>query len=43
MQGVLVVSKNPRHEVGGRLDLTFAEELFEIAEAQTTYMTDELN
>ncbi len=35
LPGVLIVSQNPRREVGGRLDATFAEEIFEIVETQT--------
>ncbi len=31
MQGVLMVSKNPHRKVGIRLDVTFADEIFEIA------------
>ncbi len=43
MQGVLTVGKNPRCKVGGRLDVTFAAEICEVAETHTTYITDELN
>ncbi len=37
MQGVLTVSKNPLCKVGGRLDMTFADEIREMAETKTTY------
>ncbi len=37
MQGVLTVSKNPLCKVGGRLDMTFADEICEVAEIKTTY------
>ncbi len=40
MQGVLIVCKNPRRKVGGLLDVTFADEICEVTETQTT---DELN
>ncbi len=40
MQGVLIVCKNPRRKVGGLLDVTFADEICEVAETQTT---DELD
>ncbi len=43
MQGVLTVSKNPRCKVGGRLDVTFAGEIFEVSETKTIYITDKLN
>ncbi len=43
MQGVLTVSKNPLCKVGGRLDMTFADEIREMAETKTTYITDKLN
>ncbi len=43
MQGVLTFSKNQLCEVGGRLDVTFADEICEVAETKTTYITDELN
>ncbi len=43
MQGVLTVSKNPRYKVGGRLDMTLAYEICEVAETQITYINDELN
>ncbi len=42
-KGVLTVSKNTRCKVGGCLDVTFADEICEIAEIQTTCMTDEFN
>ncbi len=42
MQGVLIVCNNQRRKVGGRLDVTFADEICEVAETQTTYITDEL-
>ncbi len=35
MQGVLTVSKNPRYKVGGRLDVTFAAEICEVAVEMT--------
>ncbi len=34
MQGVLTVSKNPLCKVGGRLDMTFADEICEEAEVK---------
>ncbi len=40
MQEVLIVYKNPHREVKGRLDVTFADEVCEIAETQTTCMTE---
>ncbi len=40
---MLTVSKNYRCKVGGRLDVTFADEICEVAETKTTYITDELN
>ncbi len=43
MQWVLTVSKNPLCKVGGRLDMTFADEICEMAETKTTYITDKLN
>ncbi len=43
MHGVLTTSKNPRRKVGGHFDATFADEICEVAETQTTYITDELN
>ncbi len=43
MQGVLTVAKNLRYKVGGRLDVTFADEICDVAETQTTYIIDELN
>ncbi len=42
IQGVLTVSKNPRCKVGGRLDVTFADEICEVAETKATYITDKL-
>ncbi len=39
----LTVSKNPLCKVGGRLDMTFADEICEVAETKTTYITDKLN
>ncbi len=30
-------------QIGGRLDVTFADEICEVAETKTTYVTDELN
>ncbi len=38
-----MVSKNPRRKVGGRLDVTPADENCEKAETQATCTTDELN
>ncbi len=38
-----MVSKNPRREVRGRLDAKFVGEIFELAETQTSLMTDKLN
>ncbi len=35
MQGVLTVSKNPLCEVGGRLDMTFADEIGEVTENES--------
>ncbi len=43
MQGVTTVSKNPLYKVGERLDATFADEICEVAETKTTYITDRLN
>ncbi len=43
MQGVLTVSKNPICKVGGRLDMTFADEICEMVEIKTTYINDKLN
>ncbi len=43
MQGVLTVSKNPRCKVERRLDVTFADEICEVAETKTIYITDELD
>ncbi len=43
MQGVLTVSKDPHCKVGGRLDVTFSDEICEAAETETTYITDELD
>ncbi len=43
MQGVLILSKNPRCTIGGRLDVTFADEICDVAETKTKYVTDELN
>ncbi len=37
------VSRNPRCTVGGRLDMTFADEICEVAETKTTYIIDDLN
>ncbi len=31
-RSVMIVSKNPRRKVGGRLDVTFADEIREVAE-----------
>ncbi len=43
MQGVLTFSKNPRCKVGGRLEVTFADEICDVAETETTYITNEFN
>ncbi len=43
MQGVLTVSKNPGCKIGGRLDVTYADEIGEVAETNTTYVTNKLN
>ncbi len=44
MQGAFTVSKNPRCKVvGGRLDMTFVDEICDVAETMTTYITDKLN
>ncbi len=43
MQGVLTVSKNLRCKVGDPLDVTFADEIREVAETKTTYIIDKLN
>ncbi len=43
MQGVITVCKNPRNKVGGRLGVTFTDEICEVAETQTTNITDKLN
>ncbi len=42
MQGVPTVSENPLCKVGGRLDVTLADEICEMAETKTTYITDKL-
>ncbi len=43
MLEVLTVSKNPCCKVRGCLDVTFADEICEVAETtKTTYITDEL-
>ncbi len=34
---------NQRRKVGERLDVTFADEIREVAETQTTYSTDDLD
>ncbi len=34
---------DPRSEVRGRLDVTFADEIFEMVKTQTTAMADLLN
>ncbi len=36
-KGVLRTSKNPRRNVGGRLGVTVADEICEVAETQTTH------
>ncbi len=41
--GVQIAYKNTRHEVRGRLDVTFAGEICDMAETQTTYTIGELN
>ncbi len=38
-----MVSKNPCRNVGGCFGVTFAGDIRDIAETQTTNMTDELN
>ncbi len=43
MQEALMITKNPSCKIGGRLDVKFANKIYEIAETLTTYMTDELN
>ncbi len=35
-----MTSKNPRRKVGRRLDVTFADEVYEVAGTQTTHLTD---
>ncbi len=35
-----MISTNLHRKVGGRLDVTFADEVCEAAETQTTYMTE---
>ncbi len=35
-----MTSKNPLRKVGERFDVTFAYEVCEVAESQTTYLTD---
>ncbi len=37
-----MISKNPRRKAGGRLDVTFADEVCEVAETPTTYMKQAL-
>ncbi len=39
---VEVIAKNPRRKVGGRLDVTFVDEVCGVGETQATCMTDEL-
>ncbi len=41
LMGVLVVSRIPRSEIWGRIDVTLVEEILEMAKTQTTCMTDE--
>ncbi len=41
--GVLTVSKNPLCKVGGRLDVTFPDEICEVDEIKTTFITDKLH
>ncbi len=43
MQEMLTVSKNMRCEVSGPFDVTFADEIREVAETKTTYIIDKLN
>ncbi len=43
MQGVLIVSKNPRSKIRERLGLSFTDEVFEMVKAQTKYMADKFN
>ncbi len=43
MQGVFNISKNTQCKGGGRLDVTFADEIYEVAETQTIYVAGELN
>ncbi len=43
MQGVLTVSKNTLGKVGGRVDVTIADEICEAAETSATYITDKRN
>ncbi len=35
-------SENPRHKVTERLDVTFTDKMYEKADTQFTYMTDQL-
>ncbi len=34
-----MISKNPRRKIGGRLDVTFPGEVFQVVKTQTTYLT----
>ncbi len=43
MQGVRIVCKYPRRKVGGRLAVTFADKIYDVAETETTHFTGELN
>ncbi len=38
-----MISKNPRRKVGGRLDVTFDDEVCEVAETETKNLTDKFN
>ncbi len=38
-----MVTRSPYRKVGGHLDVTFADKVYEVGETQATYMTDELN
>ncbi len=43
MQAVLRVSKIPRNEVRGGLDVTFADVILEVAKTRTINMIDRIN
>ncbi len=42
MRGALIVRKNPSSDSSGRIDVTFVDEILEMAKTQTTYMANDL-